>query len=169
MLIRLLTPDDAVPYTALRREMLDDAPWAFTATADEDIGCDPVRLAARLREPGQAIVGAFDAHGRLVGAAGLVRNPKKKLSHRALVWGVYVTPSARGLGLAREILTRIIEVARTWPGVTSLALSVSERAESAQRLYPRLGFKIWGIEPAALETHGHTYSEIHMVAFLDNL
>jgi RimJ/RimL family protein N-acetyltransferase len=151
----------------LRRQMLEDAPWAFTATAEEDIGCDPERLAARIVEPGQAIVGAFDAKGRLVGAAGLVRNPKKKLSHRALVWGVYVTPSARGMGIAREVMNAIFDVARFWPGVTSLALCASERAEVAQRLYQSLGFKIWGIEPAAVEIGGHRYAEAHMVAFLD--
>lgn len=168
MLIRTLTQDDVASYCVLRREMLDDAPWAFTASPGDDVGCDPVKLAARLLEPGQAIVGAFDTSGRIVGAAGLARNPRKKLSHRVLIWGVYVTPSARGLGIARDVLTRSIELARSWPGVTSLALAASERAEVAIRLYQRLGFKAWGTEPAAVQIGGQTYSEIHMVAFLDN-
>ena len=168
MLIRTLTPDDLTAYCALRREMLDDSPWAFTASPEDDIGSDPLKLAARLKEPGQAIIAAFDDSGRIVGAAGLARNPKKKLSHRALVWGVYVTPSARGLGIAREVVTRTIDIARTWPGVTSLALAASERAQTAVRLYTSLGFKIWGTEPAAVQTGGQTYAEIHMVAFLDN-
>lgn len=168
MLIRPLTPDDADAYGALRREMLENAPWAFASSIDEDAGIDQTKMAIRLAEPGQAIVGAFDNSGRLVGAAGLVRNSRKKMAHRATVWGVYVTPSARGLGLATEIFNRIFEVARSWPGVTSLALSVSERAEPASRIYQRLGFKAWGVEPAALEVDGRIYSETHMVVFLDD-
>lgn len=167
MLIRPLTPEDSNAYSAIRREMLADAPWAFSSSLGVDSSLDPAVVAQRLREPGQAIVGAFGPDGELVGAAGLRRHTSPKMSHRALIWGVYVKPAARSGGLAARILAATLEVARSWPGVDSVGLSVNERATTAQRLYSRLGFAAWGREPKALMLDGRAYDEIHMVLFLN--
>src|ERR1043165_310455 len=85
------------------------------------------------------------------------------MAHRARVWGVYVSPRARGRGVGAGILRRLIEIARTWSGITSLGLSASEGAPEARRMYRSLGFTTWGVEPAALVTGGKTFSEFHMV------
>src|SRR5262245_8507381 len=164
---RTLTPADAAAYVALRREMLEDSPWAFSSSPADDVGLDSAFIAARLVEPNQAIIGAFDG-ARLIGAAGLHRDRHLKMAHRARVWGVYVTPSARARGIGSAILTHIFALARTWPGITSLGLSASERSEAARRLYERHGFRAWGREPACLAIDGRIYDEIHMIAFLDS-
>lgn len=165
--IRALTTTDLGAYVALRREMLADAPWAFSASVEDDVGVDQQLLAARLAQPGQAIVGAFDEHQRhLVGAAGLHRDRHVKLSHRAHIWGVYVTPAARGAGLAARIVAAALDVARTWAGVDSAGLSVSENSPAAQRVYRSLGFVPWGTEPDFLRVGGRSYAEIHMMRAL---
>ena len=162
--VRALTPEDAAAYLVLRREMLVDSPWAF-ASSVEDSDFEPETLAAKLHEPGQAIVGGFDGE-RLVGAAGVYRDRHLKMAHRARVWGMYVTPPARGRGLGEKLLARAFEVARSWPGVDSVGLSVSANAPAALRLYQRLGFAEWGVEPATLVVDDVAYDEIHMVLVL---
>jgi len=166
VVIRSLTPADAAAFAALRREALRNAPWAFAAGEESDVGVNASIMAERLLEPGQAIVGAY-RDGVLVGVAGLVRNRHAKMSHRANVWGVYVTPTARGRGVAEAMMRGVLDVVRGWPGVTSVGLQVSARAEGARRLYERLGFKQWGVEPGALMWEGETIDEAHMVLWLN--
>lgn len=168
MPIRPLTPADAPLYIALRREMLADSPWAFAASPDEGAAADPAVFTTWISQPDHTSLGIFDeaATPRLLGAASLYRLPRRKLAHRAYIEGVYITPSARNRGLATALLTAALDLARAWPGITSVGLSVSERSKEAQRVYERLGFKAWGREPAAINTGGHMYDEVHMVAFL---
>jgi RimJ/RimL family protein N-acetyltransferase len=169
MLIRLLAPEDAESYVALRREMLEDSPWAFAAGPGDDQALNAAIVVQRISEPGQAIVGAWEPEGALIGAAGVYRPSHTKMAHRAHLWGVYVTPRARGRGIGARILARALEVARSWPGVTSVGLSVSTRSVGARRLYERLGFRAWGAEPGALVVDGVAYDEVHMVAVFEGL
>jgi RimJ/RimL family protein N-acetyltransferase len=188
-MIRPLTPSDTPAYIALRREMLADSPWAFAGSEDDDEALKPEVTTARIRGPHQAIFGVFEDSGpnspadlehagtqgpqslssptpRLLGAAGLFISHHKKMAHRANIWGVYITPPARNRGLATQLLHATLDHARTWPGVNSAYLSVSENSPQAQRLYERLGFKPWGREPAALITGARAYDEIPMGAWL---
>lgn len=162
-MIRLLTPDDARACAALRREMLADAPWAFAASENSDPGVDVDAVAKRLADPSHATIGAFDSSGKLLGVASIRRDPHAKMAHRAKVWGVYVTPAARGSGAARAIMLRTLELAKTWPGVTSVGLSCSERAVAARKTYESIGFRVWGREPKALVANGIAYDEFHLV------
>lgn len=164
--VRPLTAADLPSYVALRREMLADAPWAFAADESNDRGLDPEGLARSLAGPGFALIGAVDDHAAVVGAAGLIRNQHAKMAHRALIWGVYVTPPSRGRGLAERIMTATIDLASTWPGVNSVGLSVSEKATAARKLYERLGFVAWGLEPDALHLGSESYAEAHMIRTL---
>jgi ribosomal protein S18 acetylase RimI-like enzyme len=162
MRARLLTPADANRYVELRREMLLEAPWAFMATPDHDLGCDALAVASALGEAENLIVAVDDEAGRLLAAAGVIRSRREKTRHRATIWGVYTTPAHRRRGLAGEVTRAAIEAARAWPGVTLIGLSVSERAAEAQRLYAQLGFRTWGVEPEALCVDGRAYAEHHM-------
>lgn len=164
MEIRPLMPGDAEAYVRLRREMLLDSPWAFSSSTDDDHASDPAIVRQRLSQPGQAIIGAFD--GGLIGSAGIYRQRQGKMSHRAHVWGVYVTPTRRGHGVGERLLRMAMEVAASWPGVTSLSLSASVRSPGAIRLYERVGFRAWGVEPGAIVLDGGAIDEVHMVAWL---
>lgn len=175
MRIRPLTTDDVPAYVMLRREMLRDSPWAFAASEDADVGCDEVKMRARLAEPSQCLIGAFDADcdqaaqpgAPLCAAGGMVRSHHAKTAHRAMIWGVYVTPRARGNGVGAAIIAALLDAARTWPGLDSVALSVSARATAAQKMYQRAGFVPWGQEPRVLKVDGVAYDEIHMIRMLD--
>jgi L-amino acid N-acyltransferase YncA len=46
--------------------------------------------------------------------------------------------------------------------VTALTISESERGDAARRLYERLGFVSWGVEPRVLRWQGKVYDEVHL-------
>jgi acetyltransferase (GNAT) family protein len=81
---------------------LESHPQAFGATADEDrlaSGRDGETVVAG---PGQsAVFGAYENQA-LVGMAGLARATRAKRRHKAIIWGMYVEPSAREKGDAEE-------------------------------------------------------------------
>lgn len=171
MLIRPLTPADADVYSALRHEMLADAPWAFAGSGPvDDPSCDPAHVRTQLANPEHVIIGAWDGD-RLVGSAGVLRNTKVKFRHIAFIWGVYVSPAWRGQGLSRRIMHAAIDKAREWRGVAVVRLGVSARSIRAKALYESLGFVVWGVEPDCVRLPGQSDSrgidEFHLSLALD--
>lgn len=160
-MIRLLTPADAPSYLRLRRAMLLESPWAFSSSPESDHRGDQARVAASFASPGIAAIGEIDG-ADLVSVGLLIREDGAKRSHLASICSVYTTPAARRRGLARAITTALIAAARSWPGVESLQLSVSDRSPEARALYESLGFRPWGTEPEAISHNGQSAAEIHM-------
>jgi ribosomal protein S18 acetylase RimI-like enzyme len=159
--VRQLVPDDADAYVALRREMLQDSPWAYLASPGHDRGSDLTLVKETLGRPDRAIIAAVHQR-QLIAAAGVSREDLPKRRHLAIMWGVYVTPGARGRGLGRAVVEGAIEAAHAWQGIAGLRLSVSANAPVAERLYESLGFRAWGREPDALRIAGVGYAEVHM-------
>lgn len=163
----LLTPADAPAYVALRREMLADSPWAFLASPEQDRGCDVEKVRASLARSDAAIVAVkAEGGGELVAAAGVVREEALKRRHIAIIWGVYVQASARGTGLGRAVVTRAMDVAKSWEGIASIHLAVNANAPAAKKLYESLGFREWGFEPDAVRIGAASYGEYHMAIAL---
>lgn len=165
--IRRLSVADADAYVALRREMLADSPAAFASSPADGGGLDPAALRVSLQGASFAIFGAFApaadrAAPPLLAAAGLARESKQKRAHIATLWGVYVTPAARGLGLGRAVVAAAIAHARTWEGLATLQLSATDATPAPRRLYESLGFIAWGREPDAIRHDARGYDETHM-------
>src|SRR5262245_24537075 len=143
--VRQLVPDDASAAVALRREALEGEPAAFLSSLEDDRALSPAFVRESLATPAQATFGAFAP--QLVGVVGIGREQKRKASHRAHVWGMYVTPAHRRSGIARALMDAAIGFARGLPGVGEVDLSVAASGEAAVRLYESLGFVAWGTEP----------------------
>jgi ribosomal protein S18 acetylase RimI-like enzyme len=124
-------------------------------------------LRGALARPDQAIFGGFAE--TLVGSAGVYRDEQRKASHKAHVWGVYVSPAHRGTGLGRALMAAVVQFARGLPEVSQLHLGVADRGPAALALYESLGFVTWGTEPHALRIGQETAAERHMVLALDEL
>lgn len=157
-----LGAEDAGRYWAIRQAMLEETPWAFASDPETDNARDHGSFAKRLGKPFSAILATEDGAGELTSVAGLIRRPRRKLWHRAEIWGVYVRPECRRRGLGGVVVRAAIEEGLSWAGVDSIALSVSERSD-ADRLYRRLGFEAWGREPDCLRDDGISYAEVHMI------
>ncbi|MBS1911375.1 MAG: GNAT family N-acetyltransferase [Bacteroidetes bacterium] len=166
MLIRLLDERDAEPYYHLRRGSLIESPLAFGSSVADDRAStlDAVRDMLS-RAPDAVVIGAFVPE--LAGAVGLIRNHQIKSSHRAFIWGMYVSPGHRGGGIGPRLIEAALAHARSLPGVTTVHLSVTEAAEGARRIYERAGFRVWGAEPDALRHEGRSLTEYHMVLRLE--
>ncbi len=158
---RLLTPADLNKYIAFRLEMLEAAPWAFLTTPDE---VKEQVSAAQLARPQNEIVAIdHESEDRLIAAAGIYRSTREKSAHRASIWGVFTAASHRSRGLGEAVVRRAIEEAATWDGVDTITICVTRPGETARRLYERIGFQAWGVEPDAMRVGGESLDEIHMM------
>ena len=153
MEIRLLTTTDVDSVWALRLEALQDSPDAFGSSYAEALTRTPEEVAERHRQsvtgPDNFIFGAFDPE--LAGVVGCRRDSGSRMRHKAFIWGMYVTPTARGRGMGRQLMEAAIAQARTVPGLEQLYLAVVTTNEPALQLYLRLGFLSYGREPRALK------------------
>jgi RimJ/RimL family protein N-acetyltransferase len=167
MEVRLLTEHDVEEFMRLRLEALAREPYAFGRAPEDPLPWPPEGVASRLRPmpEGCFLVGAFEDR-QMVGQAGFFRYEGRKERHKGGLWGVYVTAAARGQGVAKAMLTRMLDRVRSYPGLEQVLLSVSVRQEAARRLYSALGFESYGYERHALKV-GDTYvDEEHMVLWL---
>lgn len=161
--VKLLDPGYAATLIALRKEALQTTPLAFGASLQDDKALSPEFLHTSLADPQTSVVvGLFDGTD-LVGMVGVVRGTQVKRRHRAGIWGMYVSPRARGKGTGRRLLEAAIETARSWPGVEQVHLSVTETSVEARRLYESAGFREWGREPRSVLWEGRYVEEIHLV------
>ena len=159
-----LGPKDAKRYIAFRKQMLADAPWAFSASPDDDVGLDTAFLKTTLAQDDNAIVAieSDEDSFSLVAAAGIYRVRNPKFSHRAKLWGVFVDPGYRGHGLGRAVTSAALELAKAWSGVAYVDVAVSENSPVALRIYQSLGFIEWGREPESTQYDGKRYDEIFL-------
>jgi GNAT superfamily N-acetyltransferase len=155
--IRSLGASDAAAYQAVRLRGLRESPEAFGSTYDEEIASSLDTVVARIEltsvPNGRVVLGAY-ADDALVGIAGCYQESKAKLRHKAVIWGMYVAPEARGHGVGRRLLERAITEARTWPDVDRVTITVVERVRAARDLYLSAGFEVFGREPDALRQNG---------------
>ena len=161
---RRLAEADAVEYLALRREALEREPFAFGSSPDDDRLRSVELVREMLLDADQAVIGAFASD--LIGTVGVGRMNRRKVRHKAQLWGVYVRREHREAGVGRQLIEAAIRYARDQQGVELLHLTVSERAVAAAALYESLGFTTWGIEASGLRVDGVDLAERHMVLVL---
>lgn len=165
MEIRKLNANDAQLYYDLRIEALTNSPDVF-ATRLEDAVKRPVEQTAESLALEHAVTfGAF-ADGDLCGNVTLLRHTTPKMSHRASVVAVYVTPSARGKGIARRLMLELLDYAAGWQGLERLDLMVASENLQAIELYEKLGFEKYGTEIRAMKIGEKYIDEDMMVKFI---
>ncbi|MEY4668813.1 MAG: hypothetical protein RL518_1512 [Pseudomonadota bacterium] len=158
--------DDQVPlYKELRLRALRDHPDAFMESP-EAFEARPVEaIAQRIRES-QAVGGftlvAQHAEAGFIGTASVAVGVTPKDAHRGLVWGVYVAPEVRGLGVGLLLLKELISRASSCGKLRNLSLSVVSSNQPALQLYQSLGFKEYGFDKDALYVNGEFLSEVLM-------
>lgn len=170
-MIRPLTGSDAESFRALRLRGLQEDEIAFLTSYATEAAKNAEEAHATFRarlSPTNVIFGAFDEAGAfgdagaLIGVVGVRKDDYPKKPHKAHIWGMYVAPEARGIGLGRDLMDEAISYARAMPGIERLELAVWADNPSAVRLYQGLGFVAWGREPQALKIDGVHYDDLWM-------
>jgi ribosomal protein S18 acetylase RimI-like enzyme len=146
MTIRQLGSEDAAAFQALRLAALQECPEAFTSSHAEEVDTPQEVVARRLSaNPDGAVFGEI-ANGRLVGIVGIQRETRRKVAHKAFIWGMYVAPDHRNNGTGRALLARALAHAAGGLGTRVVQLGVNARNEAAVALYRAGGFEIYGTE-----------------------
>lgn len=153
MEIRPLTENDVETFWQMRLRSLRECPEAYSSSYEDHRDWPMDRVLRVLRDrtaPDQAFVlGAFE--DGLLGMVGCWRQSGVKVCHKAAIWGAYVSPEARGRGIARQLMLAAIERARQWPGCEQVQLAVVCGNAAARHLYLSLGFRVYGLERRALK------------------
>jgi RimJ/RimL family protein N-acetyltransferase len=165
VLFRRLEPDDAALYRVIRLEGLRLASRAFLSTVEEESALTLDAYRTRLSTAENATIGAF-IDGSLVGVGTILRETRTRIRHRGDIVGMYVTPSARGAGVASGIMERLIQHGRGL-GLRSIRLELAADNDPARRLYERSGFREYGHQPRAQLHDGAWLDTTHMVLLLD--
>jgi GNAT superfamily N-acetyltransferase len=140
--VRRTTPDDWRTLRDVRLRALQDAPWAFGSTYEQEAHLSDDEWRERAGRPGTFLAGDAGMAGGFVNGPGLVR-----------LWGMWIEPEARGRGLAEQLVDAVEEWARSI-GATELELAVSESAPAARAAYTRMGFEL--MPERELLQHGGT-------------
>ena len=134
MSVRRGTPADVDALRAIRLEALADTPEAYGSTFDE--------TAQWSDEQWREVAGrwtfflAEDADGVIGMATGGYHERRPGTSW---LFGMYVTPRARGTGAADELVDAVARWARS-RGADTLYLHVTELVPRARAFYERVGF-----------------------------
>jgi RimJ/RimL family protein N-acetyltransferase len=139
-----------------------EAPSAFASSYEEERSVAVSTIEERFApKPDRGSFGAFE-EGELIGLIALGRENRNKHAHKALIWGMYVVPGARGRGVGRALLLEALSLARAVPGIRQVNLCVNANNERAIRLYESVGFNVFGREPGAMLVNGELHDEVHM-------
>jgi RimJ/RimL family protein N-acetyltransferase len=155
----------------LRLRALHDHPESFGqpwATAVEMSPGEVRNLASTFWTGGDnEVFIATTPEGNPVGMLGIFRESRPREQHRMQLWGVYVDPDYRSLGLATRLAGAAFDYASTLPGVLQIHLTVWSNNHAAIASYTRLGFQRWGTMPRADIIDGEAIDYDHMVLMLD--
>ena len=161
MHVRRLTEDDAEIFRQIRLQALEEHPETFQATYESaaDLALDAFKQ--RLRQ--YALFGGFIGD-ELCGFVGFYPLKNPKISHKGIMWGMYVNEAARGTGLAAAMVEAVVNHAKG--KVEQILLSVITDNERAMRFYEKMGFEPYGRERRALKIGGRYYDDEFRVRFL---
>jgi ribosomal protein S18 acetylase RimI-like enzyme len=169
VLVRPLNTADAQAFWDLRLRAFTESPASFNTSPDE-WRAHPLAEVERLLggktgSSSDIVLGAFESE--LCGHVGLRREPRRKLAHRATLWGLYVAADARGRGVGQRLLQALLGHARAQAGLLIVELTVMADNHHALRLYRRFGFRRYGYQPRAAEVDGVYVDEQRRMLDLD--
>ena len=167
MEIRILNSlEDAEKYRSIRLESLKNNPESFASSYEEEKDFSIEEFKNKFQSNDSFTYGAFEK-GELVGIITLYKEKLYKLSHRAHIGAMYVSPSKRGLGIGKVLMEEAIKKAKSIEGLEQVYLAVVSTNESAKKLYSSLGFEVFGTEKKGLRLENNIYFDVDfMILYL---
>jgi ribosomal protein S18 acetylase RimI-like enzyme len=159
IIIRKLQPHESAIYREVRLACLKNVPQYFGSTYEEEI-LNPKLMFETFIENDSSdhvMFGAFDEQ-RLIGITGFNRMARQRAMHRGDVVQVYVDSNYRGQNIGEKLIRHVLEYAFTLDGIEQIQLSVIASNKTAIKLYEKLGFKTFGVQPRYFKA-GETYMD----------
>jgi len=138
---------------------LKNVPKYFGSTYEEEI-LNPKFMFETFIEndsPDHVMFGAFDDK-RLIGITGFNRMARQRAMHRGELVQVYVDSDYRGQNIGEKLIRHVLEYAFTLEGIEQVQLSVIAGNQAAIKLYEKIGFKTFGVQPRYFKA-GDTYMD----------
>jgi len=152
---KILTPEHAEVWQALRLEGVRDFPLGFLVTLDEAAAASPDRCREILG--GRSIRGVFEGKN-LVGFCGYRRQQLTRVRHRGEIGPFFVTQSHQGTGAATALMAGVIKEAKD-SGVSQLELFVDTENQRAIAFYKRQGFKLVATHSDSIRIDGQSRND----------
>lgn len=165
VIVRTAEDADAPAILSLTRRIAEER--AFTLNEPDEVSADAERTRARVAQfrddPDRLWLVAFDENGELLGEVDCWASSPRRRGHRARV-GIHLASDARGIGLGRAMMERVIEWAAAHPRIEKLVLGVFGENVRAIRLYKSLGFVEEGRRVADFKLGPGTYADDVLMA-----
>lgn len=148
IIIRKLQPHESAIYREVRLTCLKTAPEFFGSTYEEEVLKPKLFFETHIENnsPDHIMFGAFDGE-RLIGLTGLIRMARERASHRGEIVQVYVDPTYRGQSVGEKLLRHVLAYGFRLEGIEQIQLSVIASNQTAIRLYEKLGFRTFAVQP----------------------
>lgn len=166
MEIKQLSSKDAKEYWELRIEALKENPESFVTVYDEALETkDPLeKYQEELSSELEITYGAFEEE-KLIGSITLSLESARKMQHKGHILNMYVTPDYRKIGVGKELMDKIVEVAKSYK-MEQLQLTVVSTIKAATTFYSKYGFETYGVEMKGLKLDDTYWDQNLMVLFL---
>jgi ribosomal protein S18 acetylase RimI-like enzyme len=161
--VRKLHPDESALYRAIRLQCLKTEPDHFGSTFEEESSTPRLKFESWIEQedPDHIMFGALDDR-KLVGIVGFMRQERQRARHRGEVVQMYVDASHRGQRVGEGLLRGLLDQAFTLEGVEQVQLSVVSHNRAAIRLYERIGFRTFGVQPNYFKVGVHYFDQQFM-------
>ncbi len=148
IIIRKLQSHESSIYREIRLACLKNASDNFGSTYEEEVLIPKLKFETYIENDSQEhfMFGAFD-DDKLIGITGFNRMDRQRAMHRGEVVQVYLDSNYRGQNIGEKLIRRVLEHAFTLDGIEQVQLSVVARNQTAIKLYEKLGFKTFGVQP----------------------
>lgn len=161
--IKRLAEADYPQYAELRVEGFTHQTREFRFSPEDERGLKKDDVIKRIKH--EFIIGVFDQE-KLIGIGGVTPCSGSKLNHRALLWGMYVKPAYRGMGLSNKIVASLLAESEEM-GIEKVLLTVVSGNTTAISLHEKWGFSPYAIDRLAVKVGENDYlDEMLMVKSL---
>lgn len=160
IIIRKLQPSDAPIYREIRLACLKHASQYFGSTYEEESKLPRLKFETYIENDASDhfMFGAFD-EGHLIGITGFTRMDRQRAMHRGELVQVYVDLKYRGQNVGERLIRSVVEHAFAMEGIEQIQLSLIAGNESAGRLYERVGFRTFGVQPRYFKMSDDKYTD----------
>lgn len=152
--VQPLPPSRWPEYKSLRLLALMSDPHAFGSSYEREAAFGDELWSQRLAEHRNGRSWTFFAEAHDTGLVGMISGFRtgEDLARRAVhVYAMFVAPQARGRGVARALMARLLEELSSEGGIGLASLEVNTEQQGAVRLYRSFGFTV---EETTLQTMG---------------